>query len=307
MKLYECNYIKELEFFKHRQFSFHFTEEIKLGKKMKLILIGAIFCLLTVAYGQLIPINEEISDEIRAEIRANQTKNNIRGRVGFGYRAYPGQFPFAAWLHFLLEGNWITMCGATLIKSDFVVTAAHCMGNFRAIDIWSGSIDKNNFPFFSKGSFYVKHPLWQAPDSYNMEHDIGLIQLATPMPSVTPAFLPPRWSTGANYEGQTMIIAGWGNTELGRISQFLLFQRVIGIPISGCGSIRSDKVICAKYKETINGDGSKAGGGDSGGPVLTEGNTFIGIISFGSGGGSGYTRVDRYIDWIVGYTNLIVQ
>lgn len=120
---------------------------------MKLILIGAIFCLFIVAYGQLIPINEEIPEEIRAAIRANQTKNQIRGRVGFGYRAYPGQFPFAAWLHFLLEGNWITMCGATLIKSDFVVTAAHCMGNFRAIDIWSGSIDKITFRSSARAAF----------------------------------------------------------------------------------------------------------------------------------------------------------
>lgn len=147
----------------------------------------------------MIPITEEISDKIRAEIRANQTNNTVSGRIAFGYRAFPGLFPFASLLHFLLDGNYIIQCGATLIKSDFVVTAAHCFGNnFRAIDIWTGSVDENAFPTFRKGSFYVKHPLWQAPGTRNLEHDIGLIQLEYPV-TETPAYLPPRWSTAADF------------------------------------------------------------------------------------------------------------
>lgn len=246
---------------------------------------------------------EQTSDKNLPENQTHVPGSVIRGRIAYGYRAYPGQYPFAAWLNMLGDGGGMIVCGGTLVSSTFVVTAAHCINfSFRGLDVYLGSIDRNSFPTKRTANMWVKHPYYEAPASQNAEHDIAMVRMSASV-TETPAFLPPRWSTAANYQGQTMITAGWGGTENGGLSQFLLFTQVVGTDISGCGSIRSDKVICARgvFEKSENR------GGDSGGPLLTDGKTLIGVVSFGWGGHNGYTRVDRYIDWIVGFTGVNVQ
>lgn len=257
------------------------------------VIVLTYFATLIQARG-LIPIKETIPDDIREEYKANITKNIVRGRIHYGLRAQSGQFPYLAWLHILSVTSGYSMCGATLISPDFVITAAHCLNfEFRAIDFWIGSIDKNAFPTFRKGQDYAIYPLYGAPESINLEHDIALISLASSVVAYTPAKLPTRASTSISYEGTQLISAGWGQTELGEISQFLLWTTLIGRPISECGTKRiGTNLICAR------GTGnSRSGPGDSGGPLL-DGNTLIGVVSFIIGDHNGFTRVDKYLDWI---------
>lgn len=69
----------------------------------------------------------------------------------------------------------------------------------------------------------------------------------------------------------------------------------------GNPACEANNVICAKGVGN-----SENRGGDSGGSLLTEGNTLIGVVSFGWAGYNGYVRVDRYLHWIVSYTKQTV-
>ncbi|XP_063234616.1 chymotrypsin BI-like [Bacillus rossius redtenbacheri] len=99
------------------------------------------------------------------------------GRIIAGTAATQGQFPWQAML--ILERSG--MCGGSLISSEWVLTAAHCMVGMTSFEITLGSTDR-----IMLQSGVVSQNARQAlvHANYNPEpptNDIGVLRLASPV------------------------------------------------------------------------------------------------------------------------------
>ncbi|TDD54169.1 serine protease [Kribbella antibiotica] len=172
------------------------------------------------------------------------------------------------------------LCGATLVRPDKLVTAAHCANlpedTYTAVqgrDKLSTSVGKT-----SKIS-----KIWADPD-YGTKpgHDIAVLTLATPFTGVPT--LPLEANPAADAVGAKPTVYGWGNTK--GTGPLGTFQKLV-VPVLGdayCQQVYKDRnyiprgEICAGYKEGVK-DSCQ---GDSGGPLVRNGRHF-GVVSWGVG------------------------
>ncbi|XP_029475520.1 granzyme A-like [Rhinatrema bivittatum] len=221
-----------------------------------------------------------------------------------GTEASPHSMPFMA----LIVGD--KMCGGTLIKPNWVLTAAHCsvcINTEVILGVHSLSqIGKEQQKFKIKQA--VPYP------SYNKmthEHDLKLLQLdksAYLNRNVAVLSLPTKEKNIT--VGTKCEVAGWGktNNEDTSVSDTLMHVTISILDRKVCNDkkhynfnpVITNNMLCA-------GDargGRDTCGGDSGGPLLCN-NVLQGITSFG-GTICGdawkpgiYTRLtDQYLQWI---------
>jgi len=211
-------------------------------------------------------------------------------------------------------------CGATVIASDWVVTAAHCVLTVRGATFDPYSI------MVLTGSDNLENPTYQPiavqqiiihPDYQSVEQgsDIALLQLAVDTQAAPAAIdTQPVISSDPGY------IAGWGAVNASDDVPVQTFSRTLrGTFVdmtegSACGSLFPEY---ARYaNETLICAGAVDGGrdscqGDSGGPLYridSASNRVLaltGITSWGISCGVAefpgiYTGVSTYVDWIQG-------
>uniref|UniRef100_A0A087XWX3 pancreatic elastase II n=1 Tax=Poecilia formosa TaxID=48698 RepID=A0A087XWX3_POEFO len=249
----------------------------------------------------------------------------ILTRVVGGVDVRQNSWPWQASLQYLSGSSYYHTCGGTLISSQWVLTAAHCiflrLNRSRTYRVYLG---KHDLTASNEGGSIaispqkiIVHPNW---DSYNIRftyfswssNDIALIKLASPVQisaSITPACLP---NAGDILPHQApCYVTGWGRLWTGGPIADILQQALLPVvDYATCsrsdwwGSLVTTSMICA------GGDGEVAScNGDSGGPLNCrnpDGSWDVhGVVSFGSSAGCNYpkkpsvfTRVSDYISWI---------
>ena len=237
-------------------------------------------------------------------------------RIVGGQEADPGEWP---WQVALVQsgaspGNG-QFCGGSLINSDWVVTAAHCVytSDINDLDVVAGIHDlvtpDTGFRRVALAEIIV-HPGW---DNGTKDNDIALLRLAEPIAAraggggelpIQYAVLPAA-SIG-DLTGVTTTVTGWGNrdpngTDFPARLHEVEVQVIANADCDDAYGNLTDNMLCAG----VSGGGKDSCQGDSGGPlVYNQGDwKLVGIVSFGIGCAEAdfpgvYARVSRYLGWI---------
>jgi trypsin len=191
-----------------------------------------------------------------------------------------------------------TLCGATLVHDDILVSAAHCAGAFRNKTIYIGAtlLDGSNAKDKIRASYETVHPDFEEEALLN---DVLLIKLSR---RSTIAPLPYAASETLPLTGATTTVIGFGSTKFkGDLSYELEEVRVDVRDHVTCeasyGALDRTVQLCA------GGDGKDSCNGDSGGPMISSSGILVGIVSFGyqcgeEGYPGVYTRVGGVASFI---------
>ncbi|CAL8258546.1 unnamed protein product [Lota lota] len=251
-------------------------------------------------------------------VRLNNQRR--RRRIVGGDKSLRGDWPWqvSLWLKSLSKGNH-PLCGATLINSCWVVTAAHCFKRFgrdparymlRLGDYHT--VEQDDFERSLTPERIVIHRKYH---SQGWENDIALLRLKGEEgdcvafnPHTGPVCLPAPGPKRSTKRPAACVITGWGITD-SEYSRTLLQAWVPLLPSWKCrkryGDRFTGRMICAgSVSEHRRVDSCQ---GDSGGPLVCQGEggqwSLAGVISWGHGCGHPsypgvYTRVSRFLRWI---------
>lgn len=206
-------------------------------------------------------------------------------------------------------GSGTNFCSATLIESDWAVTAAHCTNGLS--DLADHGLDRIYLVFgtdvtSANGLFeatpvdqFTVHPDYRDGRS---DHDIALVRLANPVQTVRPVPLNSD-APDKSWQGTDITYVGWGLAGDNAPSSSGV-KRSVDVPFLSA----TDQHIFT-YAE----DGRNACFGDSGGAALAEFDEelrLVGATSFvtdlnggepsceGGAAAAAATRIDSHLDWI---------
>jgi len=198
------------------------------------------------------------------------------------------------------------------LNSEWVLTAAHCVGEKRSMDTYSITVGEHDY--MKKGEKnevvhaikqIIVHPLYKG--GRGNYYDIALLRLSKPIAFnafVRPICLP---EVSDNHEGQKCHVAGWGVLNgNGDLTDKLMTVSSNVWSYKKCrvkwGEVQQNYQYCFGNGEV----GSCAG--DSGGPIMCPGRDgrfrVVGLASFGPfkcdnyNTPSVFTRVSRFVPWI---------
>ncbi|KAM9436744.1 suppressor of tumorigenicity 14 protein homolog isoform 1-T1 [Clarias gariepinus] len=251
------------------------------------------------------------SDELRCGCGIRPRK---RAKIVGGTDAQAGSWPWQVSLQIERYGH---VCGASLVSSRWLLSAAHCFQDSDAIKYsdaraWRAYMGMRVMNSVSNAAAtrqirrIVQHAQY---DQFTSDYDIALLELSAPVffnDLVQPVCVPAP--SHAFTSGTNCFVTGWGVlSEEGELATLLQEATVSIINHKTCNKMYDDAVtprmICAG---SVQG-GVDACQGDSGGPLvcLERGRRWFlaGIVSWGEGCARQnrpgvYTQVIKFTDWI---------
>jgi Trypsin len=215
------------------------------------------------------------------------------------------------------------ICGATLIHSDIVVTAAHCQSAFfHGVKLYDSTT--KIFSRQVRVDRVVRHPQWDyfGSDPVALNYDVMLMRLETPVSEDDPALQPIliNANTSIPSVNDPLTVYGFGRTETGDISNELRHATVEYIdnqectqrlqrPESNFSSVLPLEFMCTVGPTNSTLDVSTCSG-DSGGPVTmtrsdnsTIEEILVGVIAAGIGCSTetvpnGHVRMSMVAEWM---------
>uniref|UniRef100_A0A665VJH0 Suppressor of tumorigenicity 14 protein homolog n=1 Tax=Echeneis naucrates TaxID=173247 RepID=A0A665VJH0_ECHNA len=251
------------------------------------------------------------SDEADCKCGARPYRSS---RIVGGQESRKGEWPWQVSLHIKGTGH---VCGASVLSSSWLVTAAHCVqdtkdNKYSQADQWEALLglhiqsQTNEWTVRKNIKRIIAHPDY---NDYTFNNDIALMELdgeITLNQYIWPICLPsPTYDVPA---GQEAWITGWGATREGGMAATVLQKAEVRIINSTvCNGLMSEDITDGMLCAGILQGGVDACQGDSGGPLSitsASGQAFLaGVVSWGDGCGLRnkpgiYTRVTKYRNWI---------
>ncbi|XP_075977059.1 brachyurin-like [Anticarsia gemmatalis] len=254
-----------------------------------------------------IPRAAELKKLEEEEIRTGSSQRIVGGNV-----VDISAVPYQAGLVITLNFFWTSVCGASLISQNRLITAAHCQNDGNNVANGMTVVLGHNFIFVGGLRIFTRdihmHPAWNPNNAAN---DIAVIRLTSSVAfsNVIQPIALPNGLESNTFVDWTALASGWGRTVNG--GEIPEFQRIsaVNLPIitnEACtvayGPWVHNSNIC-----TSGAGGRGTCGGDSGGPLavlIDNTRVLIGVTSYGSARGcqagdpAAFARVTSFLVWI---------
>ncbi|XP_059473499.1 brachyurin-like [Neocloeon triangulifer] len=249
---------------------------------------------------------DEGAKNITQPHNAGKLGSHVSGQIIGGSAAFRGQFPWQVYI--VIDNNYL--CGGSLILTEWILTAAHCVYNRNNFVVTLGAIDRK---VNLAGSITMSTNSKFVHENYktsNLNNDIAMLKLPSAVTTndfIQVAKLPETTDGIKTFEGVTVTTSGFGKTADGSSSsQYLNYVDLEVISNVACLQYYRSDIVISSTLCTKSGTSKSTCSGDSGGPLVYKENDvykLIGIVSFGPSSGclsgpSGFVRVASFLQWM---------
>jgi len=232
-------------------------------------------------------------------------EGDIQPQIVGGTGVPNGKYPFMALLEIQKANGSVGQCGGSLIDSDSVLTAAHCLvdanGNFdaRAVRVTIGRtvLSDPNQGQVRFATIADWHPNYNPVNSD--AYDAAVLTLDSPV-RFDPIKLATSRQNNLEEPGRKLRVAGWGRTSEGGTTTDRM--REVSVPV--VSDTKAEAAYGSQFFPELmiaaGAEGKDSCQGDSGGPLFKPGDPRAqgGVVSFRTGRAragfpGGYTEVNN--------------